>query len=298
MKVYFALNEGGTHGDIAIHTKIAVLTASKNTKLRPILMYTGERNNFTRWLENHGVEVRDSTLPYLPMIQRLTDEGRYHMHSVGHWLRTNVTIEETDDEHVLYTDIDVIFRCEPQIDQKPKLFAAAPEFRKESWNYFNAGVMLINVPELRNSYQNFESYLRLNIEEKTVRFHDQIAYNEFYKGKWDKLPVTMNWKPYWGENDRAQIVHFHGPKLGALNAILTGAWDWANNHGVQIGSLFGGHIDSYRSYVKEILAIDGLPEEDHEFISKIYEKMKDAESILEGKPIDLGFLDYKMFPEP
>ena len=223
MKVYFALNEGGTRGDIALHTKIAVLTANKYTKLQPVLMYTGERNDFTRWLEDHGVEVRDSVLPYLPLIRRLSDEGRYHMHSVGHWLRTNITIEEKEEEYVLYTDIDVIFRGEPQIENKPKLFAAAPEFQKDGWNYFNAGVMFINVPALRSTYEDFEAYLRLNIEEKTTGFHDQIAYNEYYRGRWGRLSPTLNWKPYWGKNDQADIVHFHGPKLGALNAILTGA---------------------------------------------------------------------------
>lgn len=297
MKVYFALNEGGTRGDIALHTKIAVLTVAKNTNLRPVLMYTGERNNFTRWLEDHGVEVRDSDLPYLPLIRRLSDEGRYHMHSVGHWLRTNVTIEEKEDEYVLYTDIDVLFRAEPQIVERPRTFSAAPEFKKDGWNYFNAGVMFINVPSLRKTYQEFEEYLKKNIEEKTTGFHDQIAYNEYYRGEWDKLPVEMNWKPYWGKNDKADIVHFHGPKLGALNAILTGAWDWNNNHGVQIGSLFGGNIDSYRSYLREILEVDGLPVEDMEYIANVYEKMRDAEKILEGKPIDLSFLDYKMFPD-
>lgn len=297
MKIYFALNEGGTRGDIALHTKIAVLTAAKHTNFRPVLMYTGERNSFTRWLEDHGVEVRDSVLPYLPLIRRLTDEGRYHMHSVGHWLRTNVTIEAKDDEYVLYTDIDVLFRGQPKIDLKPSHFAAAPEFRQDGWNYFNAGVMFVNVPGLRETYSQFEQYLRANIEEKTTSFHDQIAYNEFYRGRWDRLPVTMNWKPYWGANDKADIVHFHGPKLGALNAILTESWHWDNNHGVQIGSLFGGNIDSYRSYVNELLAIDGLPEEDLQYVADVAERMKQAEQVLDGKPIDLSFMNYKMFPE-
>lgn len=297
MKVYFALNEGGTHGDIALHTKIAVLTATQNTKLQPIMMYTGERNDFTRWLEANGVEVRDSDLPYLPLIRRLTDEGRYHMHSVGHWLRTNVALEEKTDDIILYTDIDVVFRKHPEANLTPAYFAAAPEFKQDGWNYFNAGVMLVNIPALRDSYTEFEAYLRTNIEEKTTGFHDQIAYNEFYRGKWDRLPLGMNWKPYWGRNDDAAIVHFHGPKIGAVNSILTGAWDWGNNHGVQIGSLFGGNIESYRNYINEVAAVPGLPAQDHDYIASVAERLKDAESIIAGKPVDLSFTSYKMFPD-
>ena len=42
---------------------------------------------------------------------------------------------------------------------------------------------------------------------------DQGAYNEFYSGKFvvHRWPL-FNWKPYWGFNARAKLVHFHGPK--------------------------------------------------------------------------------------
>ena len=64
--------------------------------------------------------------------------------------------------------------------------------------------MVANVKKLRESYDEFENYLVKNIEEHTYNFHDQIAYNMFYRNKWDKLPIKMNWKPYWGLNNEAE----------------------------------------------------------------------------------------------
>ena len=43
---------------------------------------------------------------------------------------------------------------------------------------------------------------------------DQGAYNAFYQGRFDvhRSPV-FNWKPYWGYNSGAKLIHFHGPKV-------------------------------------------------------------------------------------
>jgi hypothetical protein len=40
--------------------------------------------------------------------------------------------------------------------------------------------------------------------------------------RWSRLPLEMNWKPYWGWNPDASIVHFHGPKPQFIEAILSG----------------------------------------------------------------------------
>ena len=297
MKAYFALNEAGTAGDIALHTKIAVTTARDQTDLELTLLYTGNRNDFTAWLEAHGVQVIDSKLPYLHLLERLTAEGRYHLMSVGHWLRTNVPLEEKDSDFLVYTDIDVVFQGGIPTLDSPSYFSAAPEFKKDGWNYFNAGVMYVNVRSMRDTYDSFEEYLYENISARTVNFHDQIAYNEFYRGKWERLPVDLNWKPFWGINNKAPIVHFHGPKLGAIDAILDDRWDWSNKHGVQIGSLFSNNIESYEFYIARIMDIRGLSDEDYAFINAILVKIRNAREIIGNKPSDLSFTDYKMFPE-
>jgi hypothetical protein len=293
-----ALNEGGTSGDIALHTKIAVLSGIRHTDLSPHLLYTGQRNAFTGWLEDQGVTIVDSTLPYLDLIQRLTAEGRYTMATVGHWLRTNVCLEERQDRHVFYTDVDVLFLRRPRLaGLTPHYFAAAPEFDKNSTNYFNAGVMVVNTEGLREEYALFESYLRLNIEQKTHGFHDQIAYNQFYRGRWNRLPLELNWKPYWGQNDDATLLHFHGPKFAAIEAIIDGRWNWDSSHGRQIGSLFANHVRDYiaafealEDYLPQLLPV----EQDRlgSFIARL--RAYDAGQL--APKIDLGFTKYRMFP--
>jgi hypothetical protein len=48
-------------------------------------------------------------------------------------------------------------------------------------------------------------------EFKFVAF-DQGALNEFYGPSREVLGREYNWKPHWGVDENAVIVHFHGPK--------------------------------------------------------------------------------------
>lgn len=299
MKLYLALNEGGTNGDIAVHTKLAVLSAIQNTKLKPHLLYSGRSNALTRWLEDRGVVIVKSQLPYLHVIQELENCGRYTTKSTGHWLRTNICLEEWEDSHVLYTDIDILFLKDPQLSKiRPRYFAAAPEFDPHSWNYFNAGVMVANPAGLRRNYWEFEKYLTKNIVEHTYGFHDQIAYNEFYRGRWDRLPLELNWKPYWGSNSDAVLLHFHGPKFQAIQAIINDEWDWSTGHGKQIGSLFVNFVDAYLEcfeLVKTYLPLLAPQEQDQ--LSHLFEAAEKYDRQRRASDINLEFMNFKMFAE-
>ncbi len=299
MKLYLALNEAGTRGEIGLHARMAVLSARKNTQLEPVLLYTGERNEETKWFEKQGVQIIDSSVPYVELILKLTAEGRYSTATLGHWLRTNVCLEEKNDTFVLYTDVDVVFLANSQaIEMQPRYFAAAPQFKPNSWNYINAGVMLVNVEGLREDYREFEQYLINNIREHTYGFHDQIAYNIFYRDQWDRLPVEMNWKPYWGANERAEIVHFHGPKLGAINSIIEKTWNWSSNHGQQIGSLFASSVPAYAHFFRRVLdSAPGLLQSDIDYISAITDKVASFDPASLNEKVDLSFLDFRMFPD-
>jgi hypothetical protein len=299
MKLYMALNEGGTKGDIALHMKLAILSARKYSTLKLSLLYTGDRNAFTAWLEDQGVQIIDSQLPYLNVIEELTAAGLYTTNTVGHWLRTNVCTTERYDDYVFYTDVDVMFMQTPQLNTiRPRFFAAAPEFDKDSWNYFNAGVMVLRPRGLREEYPAFEQFLIENIRSKTYAFHDQIAYNQFYKGRWDRLPLELNWKPYWGVNKDAVLLHFHGPKVGAMRAIVDDRWNWESNHGKQIGSMFLGFIDSYiatfeamKEYLPEL-----LPKEQDQ-LSQLFELVPKYDRERHAHEVKLDFMKFRMFPE-
>jgi hypothetical protein len=295
MKLYLALNEAGTQTDIGLHTKLAVLSALNHTKLEPHLLYVGEPNDFTQWLGNVGVNVISSKVPYYDTIKTLTEQNRYTMATLGHWLRTNVCLVEKDDSYVLYTDVDVIFRRQLDLDQlRPRYFMAAPEFFPDRWSYFNAGVMVANIPALRAEYPQFEKYLVESLIQYTYGFHDQIAYNVFYRGRWERLPIELNWKPYWGINDDALVVHFHGPKIGAISAMVEGRWNYSTDHGCQIGSLFNNHVESYIHYLASALqCATGLPQQDFDQISRLIEQMRSYDPTPNWG--DLSFTDFRMF---
>lgn len=299
MKWYLALNEGGTRGDIGLHTKLAVLSAMKHTDLTPYLLYSGSRNSFTSWLETRGVRIIDSQLPYISVIEELTAAGRYHMLTVGHWLRTNVCLEDHDDDYVFYTDVDVLFLKQPDLEAiRPHYFAAAPEFDRDSWNYFNAGVMVMNPRHMRAEYPLFERYLIDALKEKTHSFHDQIAYNEFYRGRWERLPLELNWKPYWGLNDSARLLHFHGPKLGAISAIIDERWNWDSNHGRQIGSLFIQNFSSYLAFFQKLeMHLPALDPAEQDYLGQLLEKVRTYDPSSHAEEVDISFMNFRMFPE-
>ena len=129
---------------------------------------------------------------------------------------------ETEEEVVLYTDNDVMFLREPKVDAVPHLLAAAPEFELINLSYFSSGVMILNLPGLRRVHEAFAGAIRRRLR-SDFRYpaHDQESYNRFFGPKtlnrlqgraFTPMSPTLNWKPFWGLNPEAQIVHFHGPK--------------------------------------------------------------------------------------
>jgi hypothetical protein len=81
----------------------------------------------------------------------------------------------------------------------------------------NTGVMLMNPKRLRETQHEFRNFISENLDVLKNAAWDQGAFRRFYRESdgtplWNKLPPELNWKPYWGKNPRAGIIHFHGPK--------------------------------------------------------------------------------------
>jgi len=84
----------------------------------------------------------------------------------------------------------------------------------------NAGVSFINVPYMRQTYDQFLAYIVGRKEKGGVFDHpspsDQGAYLSFYNDTVSFLIQRFNYKPYWdvqGPNfDDPFILHFHGAK--------------------------------------------------------------------------------------
>ncbi len=224
MRWYFGIDEAGGLGETGRLARLAVLSARAVGGLEPVLLYFGARTEFTAWMERHGVRVLDIQPRFLTMFAQAQAAGTFQPYTIGHWLRLEIPAVEQEHEFVLYTDCDIIFLRRFDIsNMQPKTFAAAPEMLPDNWNYFNSGVMLLNVPAMRASYPVLEAHIKHGITTPgRYRYDDQIALNETYRGAWDRLDPLLNYKPYWPFTDRAAILHFHGPKPNTLKALANG----------------------------------------------------------------------------
>jgi lipopolysaccharide biosynthesis glycosyltransferase len=227
MKWFFAVSEVSMdHHDHDFRALIrsAVNSARANTQLVPHMIFDGEEGAFTREIRDLGVTVirhRISFYDRLEAAQRAQrpDWTSYMFVASGALLRLEIPLLEQSDDFVLYTDCDVIFLKDPVLDHvRPGVFAVAPERQRGSHEDMNSGVMVMNLPRLRADLPTLVTFLCENFT--TVNGFDQEAYRHFYKGAWSALTPDHNWKPYWGVNPEAVIVHFHGPKPPAIRKLM------------------------------------------------------------------------------
>ena len=254
MKWYFGINEQGVSSDAGHLARLAVISAQRNTDLKPHLLYRGERNRFTAWMEDRGVTVIDTLPQFEPVLRRAINGGWYPSGLTGHWLRTEICHIEQQDEFVLYTDVDVIFLRSIDLGRlRPRFFACAPETRIDERTHFSSGVMLMNVPALRADYPRLRATIEARfLEGPRVPFHDQAIYNSVYAGQWDLLDPVYNWKPYWAANPSAAIFHFHGPKVDAIRAMIDGKWAWEDEsgYGLKAGEMIATMLPNYLVYLE------------------------------------------------
>jgi hypothetical protein len=219
-----------------LHIEVMLKSAIANTTLEPHLIYFGPQDSpIVRLAEAHGVKVIHHTPSILADLQRI--KAKFPDYPIefasGAFLRIDLPhiCRELGytDEFVLYTDCDVVFlRDIPEAGSEPylqpALFACAPERSRTELANINSGVMVMNVTALLEDYPPFREY----ITSGDTLYHelfkngafDQKAYRVYYQLKWDHLPPEYNWKPYWGFNDDALVVHFHGPKIPQLQKLI------------------------------------------------------------------------------
>lgn len=247
-KLYMSINERGlTRGytNRLLHT--AVRTAAANTDLSINLLYSGNEHQNLQPLRDKGVNVIFHKLSFDDQLR--SSYGDDYDKFNAHWLRTELPMIENERNIVLYTDIDVLFSSKFQFPQiEPDFLAAAPEHSKDNYGYFNSGVMVLNIENLRDIHDAFigciVERLKRNFKYPT---HDQKSFNEYFNGLWDRLPLAYNWKPYWGVNRDVQILHFHGPKPEVARQVLDGG-DFPNN---LTKTMMNRSIEGYRYYVNQ-----------------------------------------------
>jgi hypothetical protein len=254
MKWFFAVDEAGGLKETGELAKLAVQSAFAAGGLEPALLYHGAPTAFTAWMEQHGVRVIYAAPDIVALIRAAEKAGTFRAHSVGHWLRIIIPLIEPQEKYVLYTDCDVLFlRPYPWAEIRPKIFAAGPEFTPDNWNYFNSGVMVLNVPSMKATFAEFTAHIRARIEDGRFQdYNDQRALNDAYRGHWDRLDPRLNWKPYWDFNPGAALLHFHGPKFSQIEAIANRGWVLNSPSAVQLQTLLDVHIDQYLAWLRKL----------------------------------------------
>lgn len=223
MHWYFALTEDSTaFRQYAEMVMVAVHTARKSTTLEPHCIYDGRENDFTAWLTKRGVRIirhRSFVRDALEELGRAKQNSHLAAALSGAFSRIELPDIVEGNGRILYTDCDVMFLGDvvPELEANAcRYFAVAPESVIGDYVNMNTGVMLMNLERLRESLPAFRKYVSNNLAALEAESWDEAAYRWFYRDEkgpmWDRLRPELNWKPYWGENPQAKIIHFHGPK--------------------------------------------------------------------------------------
>jgi lipopolysaccharide biosynthesis glycosyltransferase len=253
MKWYFAVSAVSVdHRDHDFHALIrtAVNSALANTSLVPHMLYDGPENDFTRDMRGLGVHVILHRISFHDRVKAAQERQRpdwtsYMFVASGALLRFEIPLIEYEDDFVLYTDCDVVFLRDLNVAGfRPAVFAVAPQMDCTSDADMNSGVMVMNVPRLRADLPPLIDFLCEHFAE--IDGFDQETYRLFYAEQWNSLPAEYNWKPYWGINPGAALLHFHGPKPPAVRKLMADA-DYEVPDAWR--KLFFANPESYRYYL-------------------------------------------------
>jgi lipopolysaccharide biosynthesis glycosyltransferase len=203
--------------------KVAVNSALQNTSLKPYFIYDGNPNDLTKELETKGVNI----IYYQSSLYKYMIESKSSSIDIarGAYLRFEIPIIEDEDEFVLYTDCDVIFTPQFNVDDLVlsdiKTMAFAPQTNISDYQHdLNSGVLIFNIKDMKKEYANLIQFAKDWILNNKPGFDQEVLREYFDSSKLSKLPVEYNWKPYWGQNDKAKIIHWHGPKPDAVDSYI------------------------------------------------------------------------------
>jgi len=249
MKWFFALNQSSLMSARSLWEPMIVAalnSARRTTSVEPHLLFDGGDDPFIEKLATMGVQiVRHRVSFYEDLKSHYSPLSNYLQVASGAFLRVEIPLIEIYEKFVLYTDCDVLFERDLDLEGvKPKYFACGPEFQKTNFHDFNTGVMVMNLEALRRDLPNFITFIRENLSR--FETYDQDAYRIYYRQEVERLSLEYNWKPYWGRSDKARIIHFHGPKPTWAQHLLEMPDDTTVP---ALHTIFHWNVDGYRHYL-------------------------------------------------
>ncbi len=257
MKCFFTISSGDhEYYEMA---KVLVLSALDNTDLELYCVYDGQENYFTKWLQLKSVIVLPWKITFLKDLKKIYDGKKSIRFCRGTYLCMELPIiisaYNITDDFVLYVDTDVMFNGSIELNnQHPKLFSSSTDWEVDSWLRFSTGVIVMNTKKLRMQYPKFLIHLQThnyNFEFAKMGPCDQGAWNTFYTGKNEKLDQVYDWKPWWGVNKNARIIHFSGPKPNLVDRILNqNELETLTELEYRYKFVVNENIRAYRTYLK------------------------------------------------
>lgn len=219
----FNLNTSARYGD---HVKVSVNSCIQNTDLDTYFMYCGHNEELLNWLQSKPIKLIDvSDYDFIKIINNHKWPSEEHLDvAKGAWQRllipevcSNLHIT---DEHILYTDIDVMFMsnvCEPMTLNVPR-FACS---REEGGVVYNTGVMIINLEYFTQIFDSFTNFaIRQNFDFEAF---DQGALNAFININDITILNHLEWNltSYMhAPLENCKIFHFHGPKAEDIDIYV------------------------------------------------------------------------------
>lgn len=226
MKCYFCLTEPDAQNSIYLDLLyVSLKTARQNTTLDLYVLYDGsETGRCYQILKEFDVHIIKHEFSHKNYLEKTYPQD-YIKQTYGHeisyqkiaetFMRFDIPFIEQEDEYVFYSDIDVMFLKDFSHDSFPATpyVAASAEACKdlENMDYFNAGILYLNVQNMRKISEQVFAELEKGCK-NTTNIFDQGYLNQFCFDKFTKMPLEFNWKPYWGYNENAYIIHMHAMK--------------------------------------------------------------------------------------
>ncbi|KAG2436256.1 hypothetical protein HXX76_006567 [Chlamydomonas incerta] len=222
--------------------KAAVRSARYQGSLKPYCIFTGdEQSDIYAWLADHDVTLISHTPAWtdqlLALARAKAKENVHHSHLfktpdmlIATFQRVDLPVVPILDQYtyVLYTDADVFFRRPLHLDDFGLPLPRSVSMSYEFVNMFpyNAGVILANLPAMR---QNYDAFVTMMLDNNDGLYYtnygpaDQGIINKFYETdlKQRMLDPVFNTKPYNPFEQLTFILHFHGPKPADLLTFLT-----------------------------------------------------------------------------
>jgi lipopolysaccharide biosynthesis glycosyltransferase len=214
--------------------KVAIYSCVTRTSLRPVVLYNSRLDSeILSWMHDIGVETIKHEVSFADKLRRHY-QGKALEFAMGTYMRCDIPLLFPDEERVLYTDSDVVFKQDPvknlNFDIKGNALGMSSEigpvpggYCTSDWMY-NSGVMLFNVAWFRENNIDFGSFgeakgWKFDGFDKTV--FSQGLINNMFSSRTYQLPAEFNWRPYQGKNKHQIITHYHMFKPDHWNQDVT-----------------------------------------------------------------------------